>query len=131
MPDVLIDTSAWVDFFRQGEGPVAATLDRLLEDDQAVLCGVVEMELLQGVRAKDRSRLRVLLCALRYVSVEREDFLVAGERLGELRRGGITVPATDALIAALCTRHRLELLTTDRHFEHFPAVKRHARLSIR
>ena len=124
MVDVLVDTSAWVDFFRQGSGPIAATVDSLLDADRVVLCGVVELELLHGSRDKDASRLRKLLEALRFADTTRDDFRAAGDRLAALRRRGVNVPATDALIAALCVRARLLLLTTDRHFHHFPDVKR-------
>jgi predicted nucleic acid-binding protein len=126
MADVLVDTSAWVDFFRKGSGPIAAAVDVLLDQDRVVLCGVVEMELLQGAGAKDAPRLTVLLSALRFADASREDFRAAGESLATLRRRGVIVPATDALIAALCLRNRLALLTTDSHFEHFPEIGRFA-----
>jgi predicted nucleic acid-binding protein len=124
MVDVLVDTSAWVDFFRQGAGPVADAVDSLLDEDRVILCGVVEMELLQGVRDRDAARLLKLLGALRFVEATRDDYRAAGERLAALRRRGVTIPATDALIAAVCERAKLALLTTDRHFEHLSGVER-------
>jgi len=113
-----------VDFFRVGAGPVAAAVDSLLEADRVVLCGVVELELLSGAGQKDAVRLTSLLAALRFVEITRDDFHSAGEQLAALRRRGVTVPATDALIAALCLRCSFMLLTTDRHFAHFPEVQR-------
>jgi hypothetical protein len=124
MSDVIVDTSAWVDFFRQGTGQVADAVDALLDGDRVVLCGVVEMELIHGVRDRDAPRLRKLLEALHFVETTRDDYRAAGEKLATLRQRGVTVPATDALIAALCERAKLALLTSDRHIEHFPGVQR-------
>lgn len=124
MANVLVDTSVWVDFFRGRESPAASLLDRLLEEKKVVLCGTVELELLQGARAGEKSMLRDLLTALPYLETERVDFQTAGEFLGDLRSKGFQVPTTDGLIASLCSRHHLSLLTLDKHFDHFHNVKK-------
>ena len=124
MPDVMVDTSAWVEFFRSGEGPTSDAVTGLLSEGAAALCGVVEMELLQGVRAKEQATLAELLEALPYVEVERQDFVAAGELLASLRRAGTLIPATDALIAACCMRRGMPLLTLDRHFDAIPGLER-------
>jgi predicted nucleic acid-binding protein len=120
----MVDSSAWIQYFRRGEGIVSDAVDRLLEEDRALLCGVVEAEILQGLRCAERDKVADLLTALKYLDTERQDFLRAGKRLGELRRSGITIPLTDALIGALCSRHGVALLTLDRHFDHMPEVER-------
>ncbi len=125
MASVLVDTSVWVDYLRQGQTPASQELDFLLEENRVLLCGVVELELLQGVRPPERSTLTQLLEALSYVETEREDFQAAGELSQALRSRGIQVPSTDALIAAICLRRDFPLLTADRHFEHFHPLKRH------
>jgi hypothetical protein len=124
MASVLVDTSVWVDYFRGGDSGAVAVLDNLLEEKRAALCGTVEMELLQGVRPADKDRLVDLLTALRYIETERADFQMAGELLASLRVKGVHIPATDGLIAALCVRHQLPLLTLDKHFDHLPHVKK-------
>lgn len=124
MADVLLDTSAWIDFFRDGTSAVADCVDALLAEDRAALCGMVELELLRGLRPHERKRVQGLLRALPYLETERRDFVAAGERLCELRRQGVTIPAADCIIGMLCLRHGLSLLTLDRHFEHLPDVRR-------
>lgn len=128
-PRILIDTSAWVEFLRGRRSVLADLVDSLLERDAAVLCGMVELELLQGLTGKFKSRrqselLRPLLGALPFVETHREDFIRAGRDLGKLRGSGFTVPANDGLIAAVCLREDLPLLTLDSHFDHWPQVKR-------
>lgn len=120
----MVDSSAWIEYFRHGEGPVSDVVDGLLEEERALLCGVVEAEIIQGLRRGERGEVADLLSALGYLDTERRDFSRAGERLGELRRSGVTIPLTDAIIGALCSRHDVDLLTLDRHFDHMPEVKR-------
>jgi predicted nucleic acid-binding protein len=127
MHEVMVDTSAWIEFFRSGDGPTSDVIAGLLSEGKAALCGVVEMELLQGVRPKERATLAELLEALLYVDVEREDFIAAGELLGSLRLAGKLIPATDALIGACCIRRGMALLTLDRHFDAIPELARFAR----
>lgn len=44
--------------------------------------------------------------------------LEAAELRNTCRRGGVQVGTIDALLAQLCLRHDLTLLTTDRDFHH-------------
>jgi predicted nucleic acid-binding protein len=124
MANVLVDTSVWVDFFRGTPSAAAAALDFLLEEKQVVLCGIVELELLQGAKAGERAMLEDLLTGLPYVETERVDFQKAGELLNTMRIKGFQIPASDGLIAALCARHQFPILTLDKHFNHFHQVKK-------
>lgn len=120
---VMVDTSVWIEFFRKGEEKVSVSLDSLLEQDEA-LCGIVELELLRGVRQGERKRLGSILDALHHFDTTREDFIKAGERLNDLRQKGIAIPSTDAIIAMICVRNNLPIFTLDSHFDHLPEVKR-------
>lgn len=124
MADVLVDSSVWIEFFRSGEGPVSDRLAALLDEERVALTGVVELELLQGARPRERRTLEELLGALAYVESERADFVLAGEWLGDLRRRGVTIPATDGLVAAIAHRRGLLLFATDRHFDALPELRR-------
>ncbi len=126
---VLADTNVWIAFFRgeragEGERKAAEALDRLIAEDRVVLCGVVEMELFSGLREAERTLLESHLSVLPYLDTDREDFRRAGEILGTLRQQGVTIPAPDALIAALCLRHELPLLEFDKHFAHIVGLER-------
>ena len=64
--------------------------------DRVVLCGVVEMELYQGLRENERELLEAQFSALAFFETSREDFRRAGHLLGKLRRQGVTIPSPDA-----------------------------------
>lgn len=121
---VLVDSSVWIEYLRSGQGAASDTVDALLQEDRATICGVVEMEIYQGLRSRERKRVSELFAALPYLETGRQDYIAAGNRLGELRREGITIPLADCLIGVLCQRYGLPLLTLDRHFDHLPEVER-------
>ncbi|MCL4236232.1 MAG: PIN domain-containing protein [Deltaproteobacteria bacterium] len=125
MDRILIDSSAWIAAFRGNDPAVQQIVDRLLETDRAVLCGVVEMELLHGMRQRERFRLLPLFGALPFLEIDRTDWQTAGRLLSDLRSRGKTIPATDALLSALCLRHDVALLTLDKHFDEIPTVRRY------
>lgn len=119
MTSILIDTSAWIDFFRNQSGAVGDIVATLIERDQAVMTGPVLAELLQGLRSRQEiNPLRELFDVLPYIEISRRDWEQTGDLLRKLRQRGITVPLTDALIAIVAKRNGCAVLTLDRHFEH-------------
>lgn len=123
MSGVLLDTSAWIDFLRPGGGALAEQVADLIEGDRALLCGVVVAELLQGAKGgREEKQVGYLIARLPRLATTEEDWDEAGRVLNGLRRRGITVPLTDALIAVIAKRCNVEILTADQHFKHLPVV---------
>lgn len=121
----LVDTSAWIEFLRIGGQPsVADQVTTLLDRDEVAICGIVEMELLQGVRPREARRLEGLVQALHYVDLVRADYVATGARLRRLREHGVTVPASDALVAVAAIRRGFRVLAADSHFAYFPELAR-------
>jgi predicted nucleic acid-binding protein len=114
---ILVDTSAWIDFFR-GRGSLADGVDRALEDGEAALCGPVEAELRRGLRSRSE-RAQVLLHLSGCPLLPQPDrlWMEAGELGFGLRRKGLTVRTMDLLIACYALAHRLPILTDDQDFE--------------
>lgn len=51
---VLLDTTAWIDFLRPGNGVLGNAVRGLIAADRAVICGVVVAELLRYADRNDR-----------------------------------------------------------------------------
>lgn len=116
---LLIDTSAWIDFFRGKQSSVTDAVQLALQLGAARLCGPVKAELLQGVKTKkEKLQLGVMFEAVENLPTHELDWELAGNTLQALRERGITVPLTDALIAAIAIRHKAQVLTVDHHFSH-------------
>lgn len=119
MGKAIVDTSAWIEFFKNGDSQIGDKVASLIEMDNAVLVGPVIAELLCGIRSKKESnKLESIMDALPYGGIEAGDWIQCGKTMQSLRTRGITVPLTDALIAAVAKRNGYSLLTLDKHFRH-------------
>ena len=124
---ILIDTSAWVDFFR-GTSDTADAVAELIEKGQASICGVISYELIQGAKSDDEAlHLSGVLSALHYIEMTSDLWIKAGSISAGLRRKGITLPMSDLLIGAIALEHGLEVLTLDDHFASIPGLKQYPR----
>jgi predicted nucleic acid-binding protein len=123
MKPVLIDTCAWIDFFKSQTGSLGNRVAELIEANQAAITGVVIAELLQGIKQENEDkRLQMLLKSIHYLRTEDSDWLNAGQLARQLRLKGLTLPLTDVLIATIAQRHGVSVLTLDKHFQYLPVV---------
>lgn len=118
---LFVDTSVWSLAFRRdaprSEPEVRALRDALEGANVVLATGLVLQELLQGFSGP-RSRKEIIdrFAALPLLSPDRRDHIEAAELRNRCRRAGLQVGTIDAVIAQLCVRHQLELLTTDNDF---------------
>ena len=117
----LVDTSVWSLALRRNsavvEPNVIALKDALLGADLVVTTGVVLQELLQGFAGpRDRTQIIERFAALPMLQPDRADHIEAAEIRNTCRRAGVQIGTIDALIAQLCIRHELQLLSTDKDF---------------
>ena len=121
----LIDTSAWVEYLRDGEVQVADAVERLLVDG-GTLTEPVAMEVLAGARSgRHGEQLRSLLGMVELLPVGPEDWVDAALLHRMCRVNGVTVRSiVDCLIGAVAIRHDVPVLARDRDFvalaEHTP-----------
>jgi predicted nucleic acid-binding protein len=119
---LLVDTSVWsLALRRDGAGTepeVQVLKDALMGADVVVTTGLVLQELLQGFSGpKARAQIIERFAALPLVPPDREDHVAATDLRNTCRRAGIQVGTIDALLAQLCVRHDLTLLSTDNDFK--------------
>lgn len=118
---VLVDTSAWIDFFKGQPSPHRAAVARLIADQQEICtCGVIVAEVFQGLR-RDRglAELLALFRELTFLEASGIDVhLRAADVYRALRRQGHTVRSTiDCLIAVLAEENNCSVLARDRDLE--------------
>ena len=115
---VLVDTSVWVDLFRDSNGQVRDALKRVTGDDATVLTRFSQLELLQG--ARDEHEWGVLAEYLEhqdYLEAEADTWRNAARIYFDLRRRGRTVRSpVDCCIAELARQHDALLVHRDRDF---------------
>jgi len=115
---VLVDTSVWVDLFRDTGGQVQDALKRVTGDDDTVLTRFNQIELLQG--ARDEREWGVLADYLDhqdYLEARADTWRNAARIHFDLRRRGHTVRSpVDCCIAELARQHDALLVHRDRDF---------------
>ena len=120
---LFVDTGVWSLAFRRDvpeATPQTRALVQALEAGQLVVTtGLVLQELLQGFSGpKARAGILERFAALPLLAPDREDHIAAAELRNECRRAGLQLGTIDVLLAQLCIRHDLKMLTADRDFEH-------------
>ena len=118
---LFVDTSVWSLAFRRDTASSVAevvALRRALEGGEIIVTtGLVFQEILQGF-AGPRAREAIIdrFSALPFLNPDRQDHIDAAELRNRCRRSGLLVGTIDALLAQLCIRYALTLLTTDKDF---------------
>ncbi len=114
----LIDTSAWIEFFRRkGDPGIKALVRDLMAVKQAAYTCPVSFELLTGARKEELADLRSGLDLAFRIILLPEHWDQAGASNAALRARGINLPASDLLIATVAHSEKLPLLAKDAHFE--------------
>jgi len=133
---ILIDTSAWIEYFRATGSTAALEVRRLLSDesDQVVTCEPIAMEVLAGAPNDETYRkLERLLNGLSSLEVETAtDFRSAADIYRTARRTGKTIRSiNDCLIAAVALRHGARVAHRDADFDVITAITGLATTSLR
>ena len=114
----LVDTSSWIHSLRpRGDPDVRARVERLVRSGDACWCAMVKLELWNGAR-KDHERrvLNDMEDRLMELEITPLVWKLACQLAHKARQGGLTVPATDLLIAACARHHQVGLEHCDEHF---------------
>jgi predicted nucleic acid-binding protein len=116
---VLVDTSVWIDFFR--EEAYRSAIQELAQEGQLATCGLIHLELLPFVLHK-RRQVEDYFQQMRYLPFEdamwfsliqlREKILGRGENVG--------IP--DLILIALCQRYDAILFTKDKDFDRLKEI---------
>jgi predicted nucleic acid-binding protein len=124
---ILIDTSAWVEYFRGSGSAAALEVRRLLTDhtDDIAMCEPVAMEILAGAGDDAaHAKLERLVNGLPSLAFDAtRDFRSAAQIYRAGRRGGRTIRSmTDCLIAAMAIRHDATVIHRDADFDVIAAL---------
>lgn len=119
----LVDTSVWSLALRRDtqatEPQVHQLKQALLGSEIIVTTGLILQELLQGfLGPKAQTQIVERFAALPLLQPDRDDHINAAILRNTCRRAGVQLGTVDALLAQLCIRHDVTLLTSDKDFTH-------------
>jgi len=121
---ILVDTSVWINFFKNIPAPSNDFLDSNFTSVIITTCPVILQEIFQGIAIDaDEKALKPYFENL--VRLTDDPYIIAFEAAGlyrSLRKRGITIrKPNDCLIAAYAIRNDIELLHNDRDFTNIAA----------
>jgi predicted nucleic acid-binding protein len=120
---LFVDTSVWSLAFRRDSPSAAAEVRALVRaidaGEMLFATGLVLQELLQGFSGPT-STAQILdrFDAIPLIVPDRADHIDAAGLRNRCRRAGIQTGTIDALLAQLCIRHDLTMLSADEDFRH-------------
>ena len=111
---VLVDTSAWIDYFRGGTD--SSRLDVLIDEDLIVTNDLILAELVPFLKVRNQRKLIELLSSVRRLTLEIDWREIIELQTRCLRQGlnGIGIP--DLIIAQNAKQHGCEVFSLDGHF---------------
>ncbi len=115
----LVDTSSWVEQLRRGgDTAVRLRVETLLSSGEAAWCPAVRLELWDGARgATERAVLAEMESDIESLDIGPAVWEEAIRLARAARERGITVPATDLLVAACAVHHGAAIEHNDTHFD--------------
>lgn len=118
-----VDTSAWIEYFRNTSHPIVAVTRELVTAARVCLADVVVGELFHGARLpRERVILDEVAATIPVLSGTPATWKMAGQVAAEARTRGKTLHLIDCYLARLAIDHHVAVLTCDRHFETLQAL---------
>ena len=114
----LVDASSWIEFLRGRTSEPSLRVKALLSQGRAAWCELTLVELWNGARGQaETSVLKALENEVHLCPIAEPSWARARELARRCRSKGLTIPATDIIIAACASVHDLELEHCDAHFD--------------
>jgi predicted nucleic acid-binding protein len=122
---ILVDTSVWIEIFRDKTGQVVKSFQEKISSDHYALSRFNQLELLQGAKnEKEWDLLNDYLTTQYYLETTDSTWQQAGGIYFELRRKGVTINSPiDCCIAQIALERGAVLLHRDKDFEKIARIR--------
>lgn len=115
---ILIDTSVWIEYFRNRSSNISNKVDEALSEKEVYVPKIIIAELIQGAKSeREVSIIRDFLEAFNIIDQKEDTWLKAGELSFSLKKKGKIVNLTDCYIAVIAQENSCQIFTLDEHFK--------------
>lgn len=120
---ILIDTSIWIEYFRDKSSPIAEVLDRILAEDEVCVPKIVMAELIRGAKSeKEVSIIEDFFDAFHIIDQKEESWIKAGKLSYKLKKKGENIHLFDCYIAIIAQENSCTVFTLNRHFKEIQKI---------
>ena len=111
---VLVDTSVWIDYFRNGDN--SSSLDDLIDENLLVTNDIILAELVPYLKVKKQAGVIKLLCGINKVSlkINWEEIIIFQTECLKNGANGVGIP--DLIIAQNAQQNNCSVYSLDKHF---------------
>jgi predicted nucleic acid-binding protein len=115
---ILIDTSVWIDYFKNKSSDIADKVDKMLTVDDVYVPKIVIAELIQGAKSeREVAVIEEFVDAFHIVDQGEDTWIKAGKLSYSLKKKGRNINLSDCYIAVIAQEHDCHIFTLDKHFE--------------
>lgn len=116
---ILVDSSVWIPYYRaDGMKKIQDTVKKAISLDLVAINGIIVVEILSGIsKNTEFNKVSSDFKGFHYVSLSMHDFFEASLLGSSLRSKGLTIPATDLMIAISAIKNGNMLYHLDSHFD--------------
>ena len=115
---VFVDSSVWIDFFREQDSKNSLSLKLLLETGRVAISHIIMAEILPFIKKdSERKDIESYFKALEILPFETDFWPALIDLSCSLQKSGIsgtTIP--DLIIATICLKNSVQLFSADKHF---------------
>lgn len=112
--NVLVDSSVWISYFREGNNPL---LDRLIEEDLACINELILTELAPVLRKRGETEILEGLTAIQRVPLQPDWEIIRDYQFMNLKAGINKVGIQDLIIIQQVIDQKISLFSYDNHFK--------------
>ncbi|GAB4237244.1 MAG: PIN domain-containing protein [Ekhidna sp.] len=113
MAAILVDSSIWIDYFRNGND----RMDRLIEEDLVVANDIILSELIPALKLQNQDEVIESLLSLNSIKLNIDWDLIREYQIINLRNGINKVGIPDLIILQQAIEENLYLFSQDKHFK--------------
>ncbi|MGJ4790087.1 PIN domain-containing protein [Leptospira koniambonensis] len=116
MTRILIDSSVWIEYFRNANSPISTKVDELIDNENVYTNDLILAELIPFLKLRKQSKILTSLEAIERFPLEIDWEQIIEYQISNLKNGINKVGIPDLIIAQNVIQNKATLFTLDKHF---------------
>ncbi|WP_025183391.1 PIN domain-containing protein [Leptospira kirschneri] len=117
MSRILLDSSVWIEYFRNVDSPISLKVDELIDAENIYTNNLILSELVPSLKLRKQSKIIISLEAIERFPLEIDWEQIIEYQISNLKNGINKVGVPDLIIAQNVVQNKAMLFTLDKHFK--------------